>query len=123
MRAFQMILTNFITFLVPKILRNLVFMQFPYLQIIGEISKIEKSTRSDLTFTVDALLERINILVWDISCIRHRMLLLTEKYIFDGNEAASRCSIMQDFIVVVLDIMVYINYTVALTFTRNVLRS
>ena len=63
MRAFQMILTNFITFLVPNILRNLVFMQFPYLQIIGEISKIEKSTRSDLTFTLDARLERINILV------------------------------------------------------------
>ena len=58
-----MILTNFITFLVRKILRNVVFMQFPYLQIIGEISKFEKSTRSDLTFTVDALLERINILV------------------------------------------------------------
>ena len=63
MRAFQMILTNLITFLVPNNLRNLVFMQFPYLQIIGEISKIEKSTRSDLTFTLDAFLERINILV------------------------------------------------------------
>ena len=63
MRAFQMILRNFITFLVPKILRNLVFMQFPYLQIIGETSKIEKSTRSDLTFTFGALLERINILL------------------------------------------------------------
>ena len=58
-----MILTNLITFLVPNNLRNLVFMEFPYLQIIGEISKIEKSIRSDLTFTLDALLERINILV------------------------------------------------------------
>lgn len=58
-----MILTNLITFLVPNNLRNLVFMHFPYLQIIGEISKIEKSIRSDLTFTLDALLERINILV------------------------------------------------------------
>ena len=58
-----MILTNLLTFLVPKILHNLVFMQFPYLQIIGGISKIEKSTQSDLTFTSDALLERINILL------------------------------------------------------------
>ena len=63
MRVFQMILTNFITFLVPKILRNLVFMQFPYMQIIFETSKIEKSTRSDPTFTFEALLERINILL------------------------------------------------------------
>ena len=44
-------------------MRNLVFMHLPYLQIIGEISKIVKSTQSDLTFTFDALLERINILV------------------------------------------------------------
>ena len=83
-----------------------------WLQITAEISKIKESIQSNFTFTSDAVWDSDNILFGkNVSCTRYKMLLLSAKYNYGENEAASWCITMQELITALVAIIWYISLT------------